>query len=172
MSDRKPAEAAVAEPRPLSFVVGDWLVEPHWNRICRGEETVKLEPRVMRLLVTLAAVPDRPLQRQELLDTVWPDTFVNEEALSRAVSQLRRAFGDDAKAPRYLQTVHKGGYCLIAPVRDTAAHDASHASPVPAPPSPHGRGGSSRLQSPCSCWSCSGGCSFTAAWRHRRSRSR
>ena len=125
----------------MSFVVGDWLVEPHWNRICRGEETVKLEPRVMRLLVTLAAVPDRPLQRQELLDTVWPDTFVNEEALSRAVSQLRRAFGDDAKAPRYLQTVHKGGYCLIAPVRDTAAHDASHASPVPAPPSPHGRGG-------------------------------
>ena len=85
----------------------------------------------MRLLATLAAVPGRPLQRQELLESVWPDTFVNEEALSRAISQLRRAFGDDAKAPRYLQTVHKGGYCLIAPVRDAVNQEAS-----PAPPSP------------------------------------
>ena len=40
----------------------------------------------MRLLATLAAVPGRPLQRQELLESVWPDTFVNEEALSRAIS--------------------------------------------------------------------------------------
>jgi DNA-binding winged helix-turn-helix (wHTH) protein len=127
------------EPRSSSFRVGDWLVEPHWNRIGRDGETVKLEPRVMRLLATLAAVPDRPLQRQELLDSVWPDTFVNEEALSRAISQLRRAFGDDAKAPRYLQTVHKAGYCLIAHVGDAADRQASPApqlSPAPAQAQP------------------------------------
>ena len=133
MSDRK--AGAGHEPRSTPFRVGEWLAEPDWNRIRRDGETVKLEPRVMRLLATLAAAPGRPLLRQELLDTVWPDTFVNEEALSRAVSQLRRALGDDPKSPRYLQTVHKGGYCLIASVteaRDEAA-PAPAAAAAPAP---------------------------------------
>ncbi len=85
----------------------------------------------MRLLATLAAAPGRPLLRQELLDAVWPDTIVNEEALSRAVSQLRRALGDDPKAPRYLQTVHKGGYCLIAPVTAALAEAAPASRPEP-----------------------------------------
>ena len=83
----------------------------------------------MRLLVILAAAPGRPLLRQELLDAVWPDVVVNEEALSRAVSQLRRALEDDPKAPRYVETVHKGGYCLIAPVSEVC----SQAPPPPVP---------------------------------------
>jgi Tol biopolymer transport system component/DNA-binding winged helix-turn-helix (wHTH) protein len=103
-------------PDSSPFHVGEWLIEPAWNRVSRNGQSVKLEPRVMRLLVTLAASPGRPLLRQELLDTVWPDVLVNEEALSRAISQLRRALEDDPKAPSYIETVHKGGYCLIAPV--------------------------------------------------------
>jgi Tol biopolymer transport system component len=83
----------------------------------------------MRLLMTLAAAPGRPLLRQELLETVWPDVLVNEEALSRAVSQLRRALDDDPKAPRYVQTVHKGGYCLVATVTETPAGGATPTKP-------------------------------------------
>lgn len=128
MSDPEPLQAKTIEPRAAPFQVGEWVAQPAWNRIRRNSETVKLEPLVMRLLAALAAKPGRPLLRQELLDTVWPDTIVNEEALSRAVSQLRRALGDDSKAPRYLQTVHKGGYCLIAPVTAALA-DAAPASP-------------------------------------------
>ena len=113
------SRASASEEKPLTgpFRVGDWLAEPAWNRISRDGETAKLEPRVMRLLATLASVPGRPLLREQLLDSVWPDVTVNEEALSRAVSQLRRALGDDPKSPRYVQTVHKG-YCLVAPVSD------------------------------------------------------
>lgn len=103
------------------FRVGEWLVEPAWNRLRRDGEAVKLEPRQMRLLVTLAAEPGRPLQRDELLNAVWPDVHVNEEALSRAVSQLRKALGDDPKSPKYIATVHKGGYSLIAPTGPAAA---------------------------------------------------
>lgn len=103
------------------FWIGEWLVEPAWNRIRRDGEAVKLEPRHMRLLVTLAAGPGRPLQRGELLDAVWPDVHVNEEALSRAVSQLRKALGDDRRSPKYIATVHKGGYSLIAPTGPHAA---------------------------------------------------
>jgi len=116
MTNPGPLEADVEQPLTSPFRVGEWIAEPAWNRIRRNSETVKLEPLVMRLLAKLAAAPGRPLRRQVLLDTIWPDTIVNEEALSRAVSQLRRALGDDPKAPQYLQTVHKGGYCLIAPV--------------------------------------------------------
>lgn len=86
----------------------------------------------MRLLTTLAAAPGRPLPRQQLLDTVWPDVLVNEEALSRAISQLRRALGDDPRAPRFVETVHKSGYCLIAPVSDPRAETEPQPKPVPA----------------------------------------
>ena len=108
------------------FVVGEWTVEPEWNRISRGADTAKLEPRVMNLLLTLAASAGRPMKREELLDAVWPDTTVNEEALSRSVSQLRRAFKDDSKSPRYVQTVHKEGYCLIAPVGESTQGPNAH----------------------------------------------
>jgi Tol biopolymer transport system component/DNA-binding winged helix-turn-helix (wHTH) protein len=117
------------EPRSAPFRVGDWLAEPAWHRIRRGEETIKLEPRVMRLLETLAAAPGQPLSRPALMDRVWPDVTVNEEALSRAVSQLRRALGDDPREPRYLQTVHKG-YCLIAAVADAAGEAAAPGAPA------------------------------------------
>jgi Tol biopolymer transport system component/DNA-binding winged helix-turn-helix (wHTH) protein len=123
-TDRQPRGEPVATP----FRVGDWLVEPAWNRLSRDGATEKLEPRVMRLLVTLAAEAGRPLSRKRLLDRVWPDVTVNEEALSRAVSQLRRALGDDPKEARYLQTVHKSGYCLVAPV-DRAADPAAMRAP-------------------------------------------
>ena len=76
------------------FRVGEWLVEPARNRIGRDGAFRKLEPRVMRLLATLAAAAGRPLSRGALLDAVWPDVTVNEEALSRAISQLRRALDE------------------------------------------------------------------------------
>lgn len=135
MPDLRPGDAAGGEPRLAPFRVGGCLVEPAWNRIVRDGQAVKLEPRVMRLLTVLAAAPGRPLRRQQLLDSVWPDVTVNEEALSRAVSQLRRALGDDPKAPRFVQTVHKGGYCLIAPVEAAEAAEA----PVAEAPRPRRR---------------------------------
>jgi dipeptidyl aminopeptidase/acylaminoacyl peptidase len=55
--------------------------------------------------------------KERLLQTVWADTFVGDEVLARAISELRRVLGDDPKAPRFIQTIPKGGYRLIAPVR-------------------------------------------------------
>lgn len=125
--------AGSAEPPSAPFRVGEWLVEPAWNHIRRNGETVKLEPRVMRLLKTLAAAAGQPMTREQLLGAIWPNVLVNEEALSRAVSQLRRALGDDPKNPRYIQTVHKGGYSLVLPVRVASAKAANQdgaAAPV------------------------------------------
>lgn len=129
MSDANPDLPAGRQPNSTPFRVGEWVADASWNRIRRNGDTAKLEPRVMRLLEKLAATPGQPVMRQELLDAVWPDVLVNEEALSRAVSQLRRALGDDPRAPRYVQTLHKGGYCLIAPVNAAPPEQADQPQP-------------------------------------------
>lgn len=98
------------------FRVGEWVAEPAWNRIRREQQVLRLEPRVMRLLAALASRPGEPVTRAQLFEAVWPDTVVNEEAQSRAISELRRALGDDPKHPRYIETIRKGGYSLVAPV--------------------------------------------------------
>src|SRR5262249_752499 len=72
--------------------------------------------KVMSVLVCLADNAPEPVAKEKLLRDVWPDTFVSEAVLVRAISELRRVFGDDAKDPQVIQTIAKRGYRLLAPV--------------------------------------------------------
>jgi len=64
------------------------------------------------------------VSRVELLDSVWGGAFVGDDAVSATIIKLRRAFDDDARSPRVIETVHKSGYRLIAPViADGAAEE-------------------------------------------------
>ncbi|HUO85950.1 MAG TPA: LpqB family beta-propeller domain-containing protein [Thermoanaerobaculia bacterium] len=99
------------------FRLGDHLVEPATNRLRRpGAEPVQLEPKVMDVLLRLARDPGELVTREELFDSVWPGLYVTEHALFRCISDLRKHLGDAASAPRYLETIRKRGYRLIAPV--------------------------------------------------------
>jgi Tol biopolymer transport system component len=71
----------------------------------------------MRVLVELAERAGEVVPKQRLLDSVWPDTFVGDDVLSRTIFELRRVFEDDPKSPRFIQTIPKSGYRLVAPVR-------------------------------------------------------
>jgi Tol biopolymer transport system component len=71
----------------------------------------------MQVLVLLAEHEGKVVTKELLFQTVWPDIFVGDEVLSRSISELRRALGDDSKAPRFIQTIPKGGYRLIASVK-------------------------------------------------------
>jgi Tol biopolymer transport system component/DNA-binding winged helix-turn-helix (wHTH) protein len=118
MFDSDPASRSAPPPElPSRFHVGDWLIETELNRIGCGDRTVPLEPRIMQVLVCLARQPGKVATRDELLDEVWGDVTVQEEALTHAVSRLRRAFGDRARSAQYIETIPKRGYRLIAPVR-------------------------------------------------------
>ena len=75
-----------------------------------------LEPKVMSVLVCLAELPGQTVSKEKLLQTTWPETFVSEDVLVRAVGELRRVFEDNAKEPRVIQTIAKRGYRLLAPV--------------------------------------------------------
>src|SRR5207244_10909189 len=98
------------------FTVGTWLVRPKLNSVSRNGKTAHLEPKVIQVLVYLAEHPDEVIPKERLIQAVWADTFVTDDVLTRAISELRRAFEDDPKDPRFIQTIPKGGYRLIAPV--------------------------------------------------------
>ncbi|HET9706318.1 MAG TPA: winged helix-turn-helix domain-containing protein [Vicinamibacterales bacterium] len=97
--------------------VGEWTVEPALNRLTRGTEEVRLEPKVMQVLETLADAAGDVVTRDALVAKVWPDVHVSDDVLHRAIRELRRAFGDDTANPAYVETIRKRGYRLIAPVR-------------------------------------------------------
>jgi TolB-like protein/DNA-binding winged helix-turn-helix (wHTH) protein len=85
--------------------------------------TTRIEPKVMEVLVCLASHLGEAVSKEKILQTVWPDTFVSDDVLVRSISELRRVFEDDAKEPRFIQTIPKRGYRLVAPVAwiDSAA---------------------------------------------------
>lgn len=97
------------------FRLGPWLVQPSLNTVSRNDRVVRLTPKVMQVLVCLVEHAGEPLSKQELLRTVWQDTFVGDDVLKSAISELRRAFEDDAKEPRIIETIAKRGYRLITP---------------------------------------------------------
>jgi len=98
------------------FTVGAWRVEPRRHRIVMGETERRLDPRLMSVLVALAVVPGELVTREELLETVWKETFVSENSLSKAISRLRGALGDERNDPRYIETISRSGYRLVATV--------------------------------------------------------
>jgi DNA-binding winged helix-turn-helix (wHTH) protein/TolB-like protein/Tfp pilus assembly protein PilF len=99
------------------FRLGEWLICPQLNSVQKDGGTVRLEHKFMQVLVCLAGRPGEVVSKEELIRTVWVDTFVTDDVLTRAVSELRRILKDDAKQPHIIETVSKNGYRLIAPVQ-------------------------------------------------------
>jgi len=99
-----------------AFTVGDWHVLPGLGQIRRGDRTVTLEPRTMRLLLYFAGRAGEVLSIERLLDEVWPRVLVTPDSVYQAIATLRRALADTPRAPTYIQTLARRGYRLLAPV--------------------------------------------------------
>jgi adenylate cyclase len=106
------------------FRVGEWLVEPDLNSITRADKKISVEPKVIEVLVCLADHHGEVLSKRQIMQAVWPDTFVSDEVLRYSISELRRAFNDDARDPRIIQTIARKGYRLIAQVSGTSLPDS------------------------------------------------
>ena len=115
------------------FHIGDALVDPATRQVSRGPERRRLPPKAMAVLRALAAVPGQVVRRETLLETVWPDVTVGEEVLTHAIAEIRRALGDDVRAPRHVETVPKSGYRLLSPVRSATGLGAAMAALDPFP---------------------------------------
>jgi DNA-binding winged helix-turn-helix (wHTH) protein len=99
------------------FLIGDWTAVPSRNLLTRGDEEIRLEPRVMDVLVHLADRPGRIVSKEELIEHVWKARFATDDVLTVAIYALRKALRDDARRPRYIETVSRRGYRLVAAIR-------------------------------------------------------
>ena len=103
------------------FRIGGWVVQPSLNLISQNGKIIHLEPKVMEVLVCLAERAGEPVVKEELIRMIWPGTFVSDDVLKRCVGELRRAFEDDARQPRVIETIPKRGYRLLVPVEKVEA---------------------------------------------------
>ena len=99
------------------FQLASLRILPAENIVLDGQRRIELEPRVMRLLVLLARHQGEVLGRDQLIEQIWGDVLVQEDSLTKAISELRRILGDDPRSPQFVRTIRKGGYQLIADIR-------------------------------------------------------
>jgi len=116
--------------------VGDWRVDPGVDEISRDGTVVKLEPRSMHLLVYLAERAGQVVGVEELLKEVWAPVVVTSDSVYQAVAALRRTLGDNSKDPKYIATLPRRGYRLVAKITPwSEAAVALPSAPEPATPS-------------------------------------
>lgn len=92
---------------------GPYRLDGNGTRLWKGTEPVVIQPRPLAVLAYLAARPGVIVGRDELIDTLWADTHVTKAVLKVAIRAIREAVEDDADAPRYIETVGRGGYRFI-----------------------------------------------------------
>lgn len=114
-----------------NFQVGEWTVEPDTGRLSHGSVRVNLQPQVMQLLVFLANNPKEVISIDTMIAKVWHGKPMTSGSVYNSLNILRKAFDDDPHDPRYIETIPKKGYRLIAAVEfDTDQNEALKAASV------------------------------------------
>lgn len=113
-----------------ALAFGPFRLDLRAHRLFRGDVPVPLSAHLVDLLALFASRAGDLLTKDAIFAAAWPDVFVTDNTLARAVADLRRALGDDPAAPRYIQTVARRGYRFVAPV---TALDDRPATPAPDP---------------------------------------
>jgi DNA-binding winged helix-turn-helix (wHTH) protein/pimeloyl-ACP methyl ester carboxylesterase len=119
------------------YLFDDVVVDRVAFRVQKGGGARKITPRAFEVLLYLLEHSRRVVNKQELFDHVWGERFVTDNALSRIVKEIRQVIGDNADAPRYIETVPKRGYrfiaqlsCIEAETPPDATQTASRGSPI------------------------------------------
>ena len=94
-----------------------WTFDADTHELRSGSRRVDLTPKAFELLGALLAERPRAVSKVELQERLWPKTFVTESNLTKLMAELRKALGDDARAPRYLRTVRGFGYAFSGPAQ-------------------------------------------------------
>lgn len=114
------------------FRIGEYLVEPRQNRLVRGDTEVRLESRVMDVLVCLAERAGEVVSRETLNAQVWGNVVVTDQAVTNCISELRRHLGD-GPTNRVIETIPKRGYRLTATVQPAGVATTPKLAPSRSP---------------------------------------
>src|SRR5712692_11923154 len=116
----------------MRYVFGNYVLDTQRYELHHAGESLKLRRKVFQVLAYLLAHGERVVPKQELLEHVWPDQFVGDEALKSCIKILRQALGERGRTPRFVRTLHGQGYRFVAAVtvkEPRPADAASHALP-------------------------------------------
>src|SRR6266480_1519083 len=102
---------------------GDFRIDLPDERLWRGEQAIPLTPKAFAVLCHLVAQPGQLATKASLFEAVWPDVTVGDGVLTVGIRELRQALGDDSRAPRFIETVHRRGYRFVATVRSSPVSD-------------------------------------------------
>src|SRR5262249_43171972 len=109
------------QPKPI-YEFGPYRLDAAERRLLRNGEVVPLQPKVFDLLLALVERPGRLLEKDELMQAVWPDTVVEEVNLANNISILRKTLSENGE--RFIETAPKRGYRFVASVREIVEEGA------------------------------------------------
>jgi DNA-binding winged helix-turn-helix (wHTH) protein/Tfp pilus assembly protein PilF len=117
------------------YFLGEWRLCAHTNSLQRGNSRVELENRLVMLLLFFIDHQGEVLDKERIIKSIWQGKVVNDDSLAVAISHLRKALGDNSRAPAYIKTIPGVGYQLIAKagpfsINKTAALQAISTIPV------------------------------------------
>lgn len=112
-------------PGTRCYVFGEFRLDTKSRVLFRSGELVGLYPKAIDVLIFLVESRGNVATKEELLERVWPDTFVEESTLTRSVSALRKALGDTPEGHAYILTVPKRGYQFVCPFREESCDAAA-----------------------------------------------
>jgi DNA-binding winged helix-turn-helix (wHTH) protein/tetratricopeptide (TPR) repeat protein len=102
-----------------TFRLGPWQVDPNQNALSDGAERRLIEPRAMEVLRTLCADAGQVVSAETLLEVCWGPAAQGDNPVHKMIAQLRRALGDSSAEPRFIETIRKRGYRIVAEVRES-----------------------------------------------------
>ena len=109
----------------ITYEFSDFRLIPEENLLLRNGESVGLPPKAFSTLVLLLENHGHLVRKEELVEKIWADVYVDEAAVSRCVWTIRNALGEDSKSQRFIQTVPKRGYKFVAEVSVLSEADRS-----------------------------------------------
>ena len=115
--------------RALTF--GRYRLQPQGG-LMSGAREIRLTPKALALLTFLAERPGKVISKEELFAAVWPGVAVGDAALVTCIQELRKALRDNARHPRYIETLHRRGYRFIAEITSAPPPEAAFAPAAPA----------------------------------------
>src|SRR6476661_5636269 len=127
----------------MSFTVScfykfaDFAVDLDQRVLLRGANPVPLTPKVFDTLLVLLEQHGRLVTKDQLMSRLWPDSFVEETNLTFNIQQLRRALGDNARKPLYIETVARRGYRFKADVEEVVSNGGAVEARVRIQPQSH-----------------------------------
>jgi DNA-binding winged helix-turn-helix (wHTH) protein/Tol biopolymer transport system component len=124
----------MTERKCFIFRFADVEVREREFLLIKAGERIPVEPKAFRVLLFLLRNPGRLIPKDEIVDSVWNDSAVSDNSLTRSIAQLRRVLGDDSREPLYILTVPTVGYRFLSEVKteEDGFGGTSELSPNPA----------------------------------------